>query len=81
MITILLKITETNETHDIVIAEDTSVMELLVAIASKYNLKIDFSDLTQCYLKFENPIRLLRANQILGECGIHDGSIINFTQR
>ncbi len=54
--------------------------ELVIALNSAYNLKIDTSNIKNCYLKSENPIALLRGNKLLSEYGIRNGSIINFTE-
>ncbi len=53
--------------------------ELVVALNSAYNLRVDTTDIKNCYLKLENPIALLRGNKKLSEYGIRNGSIINFT--
>jgi uncharacterized ubiquitin-like protein YukD len=53
---------------------------LVLALNTAYELKIDVSDIKECYLKSENPIALLRGNKTLAEYGLRNGSIINFTE-
>lgn len=57
-----------------------SANELVVALNSAYNLKIEVADIKNCYLKLENPIALLRGNKTLAEYGVRNGSVINFTE-
>lgn len=65
---------------DIEIPVDITVRELVTALNQSFDLGIDTKDINQCYLKVENPIMLLRGNKLLSECGLRNGSIINYTE-
>ncbi len=56
-----------------------SANELVAALNTAYELQIDLSDVKNCYLKSENPIRLLKGNKTLKEYGVRNGSEIFFT--
>ncbi len=78
-IMVLLKISKDgqNQQHDLLVPQDITAKELLEAIVNGYHLDINLEDISQCYLAAENPTVLLKGNQKLEECGIHDGTIIN----
>lgn len=65
---------------DIEIPLDISANEFVIALNAAYELGIDTSDIKSCYLKSENPIALIKGGKTLRELGIHNGSIINFTE-
>lgn len=69
-----------NTDVDIEIPLNITANELIVGLNVAYNLGIDMSDIKNCYLKAENPIALLRGNKTLAQFGIHNGSIINYTE-
>lgn len=69
-----------NLSMDLEIPLNITVQELITGLNEIFNLGVDVSDVKQCYLKTENPVMLLRGNRLLGEYGLHDGSIINFTK-
>lgn len=69
-----------NTAVDIEIPLNITANELIVGLNVAYNLGIDMSDIKNCYLKAENPIALLRGNKTLAQFGIHNGSIINYTE-
>lgn len=54
--------------------------ELVIALNTAYDLKIDTSDINNCYLKAEHPIALLRGNKTLAEFGIRSGSVIYYSE-
>lgn len=54
--------------------------ELVMALNTAYQLNIDMADMKNCYLKAEKPIILLRGNKTLGEFGLRNGSVINYTE-
>ena len=64
---------------DLEIPLDITANELFYALNTAYDLKVDTTDITNCYLKAENPIALLKGNKTLVEFGLRNGSIINFT--
>lgn len=57
-----------------------SANELVAALNTAFELGIDTSDIKNCYLKAENPITLLKGNKTLFEFGIHNGSVIYYTE-
>lgn len=77
---IVFKIVKKNYTADLEIPLDITANELVVALNAAYDLKIDVSDIKNCYLKAENPIMLLRGNRTLREYGVRNGTIISFTE-
>lgn len=77
---IVFNIIKRNMSVDLEIPLDISANELVVALNMAYDLKIDISDIKNCYLKAENPIALLRGNKALSEYGIRNGTVINFTE-
>lgn len=77
---VILKIHKRNFTVDLEIPLYISANELVTALNTAYNLRIDTSDIKNCYLKIENPIALLHGNKALSEYGIRHGSVINITE-
>lgn len=69
-----------NTTVDIEVPLDITVADLVWGLNNAYELNIDTTDRRNCYLKAENPIALLRGNRTLAQFGIHNGSIINYTE-
>lgn len=69
-----------NKETDIDIPLDISANELVIALNSAYNLEIDISNSNKCFLRAENPIALLRGKKTLREHGIHNGSVIYYTE-
>lgn len=77
---VIFKMIERKQSLDIDIPLDISANDLVLALNSAFDLKIDTLDIKNCYLKSENPIALLRGSQTLKEYGIRDGSIIIFSE-
>lgn len=65
---------------DLEVPLDITANELVNALNEAYSLEIDVSDIKNCYLQAERPITLLKGSKTLAECGICNGSIINFTK-
>lgn len=65
---------------DLEIPLNITANDLVVALNTAYDLKIDTSNIKNCHLVAENPIALLRGNKTLAEYGIRNGSIIYFTE-
>lgn len=76
---IIFKIHKRQFSVDLEVPLDITANDLFRALNTAYDLKVDMSDITNCYLKAENPIVLLKGNKTLREFGLWDGSIINFT--
>lgn len=77
---IIFNIIKRNFTVDLEVPLDISANDLVHALNTAYELGIDTSDIKKCYLKAENPIALLKGNKTLAEFGLHNGSVINFTE-
>lgn len=69
-----------NTVKDIEIPLYITANELVVALNEAYDLKIDTSNVKNCYLKAEKPIALLRGNKTLAEFGVRNGTVIYFTE-
>lgn len=65
---------------DIEVPLNITATELVIGLNTAYQLGIDTTDIHNCYLKAENPIALLRGDKTLAQYGIHNGSIINYTE-
>ncbi len=79
-VTIVFNMTKRNTIKDIEIPLYITANELVVALNEAYNLKIDTSNVKNCYLKAEKPIALLRGNKTLAEFGVRNGTVIYFTE-
>ena len=77
---IIFNIIKKNISVDLEVPLDISANELVNALNTAYELGIDTTDMKNCYRKAEKPIALLRGNKTLGEFGIRNGSIINYTE-
>lgn len=77
---VIFNIWKRNSSVDLEIPLDITANDLVIALNKAYRLNIDTSDVKNCYLKAENPIVLLKGNKTLEEFGLHNGSIINFTE-
>lgn len=77
---VILNIIKRNFSVDIEIPLDISANELVIALNTAYELKIDTSNVKNCYLKAENPIALLKGNKTLREFGIRNGTVIYYTE-
>lgn len=77
---VIFKMWKSNRTVDLKVPLNITANELVVALNSAYQLGIDTSRVQNCYLKTENPIALLKGNRRLREFGIHNGTIINYTE-
>ena len=77
---IIFNLSKRAESYDLEVPLDISANDLVNALNTAYDLKIDTSDVKNCFLKAENPIALLRGNKTLEEFGLRNGSIINYTE-
>ena len=71
-ITVRFNILKRKKEVDLVIPSFITANELIVALNEAYQLNIDTSDITECYLQAENPITLLRGNKTVEEFGLRD---------
>lgn len=79
-VTVVFNMTKRNTVKDIEIPLYITANELVVALNEAYDLKIDTSNVKNCYLKAEKPIALLRGNKTLAEFGVRNGTVIYFTE-
>lgn len=79
-VTVVFNMTKRNTVKDIEIPLYITANELVIALNEAYDLKIDTSNIKNCYLKAEKPIALLRGNKTLAEFGIRNGTVIYFTK-
>ena len=77
---VIFNIIKRDVSYDLEIPLDISANDLVNALNVAYKLNIDTSDIKNCYLKAEHPIALLRGDKTLGEYGLRNGSVINFTE-
>lgn len=75
-----LNLTLRDETHDVDVPLDINASELLEGLNHAYDLGIAIEEVSQCYVKAENPIVLMHGKRTLGQYGIMDGSTINITE-
>lgn len=76
---VIFRIIKRNFETDLEIPLDISANDLVNALNNAFNLGIDVSDVSNCYLKSEEPIALLKGNKELSEFGVRNGTIINYT--
>ena len=74
----ILYIHNVNKKIDINIPSDITANELIIGLNQGFVLGIDIRDLSQCYLKTENPIAFLKGNKTLAEYELRNGTVINF---
>lgn len=77
---ITLNIINRDFTVDLEVPLSITANELVAALNTAYELKIDTADMKNCYLKAEKPIILLRGNKTLEEFGVRNGTVINYTE-
>ena len=79
-VTVILRIHRRGFETDIELPLNISANELVIALNSAYNLNIDTAYASNCFIRAENPIALLKGNKLLCEFGIRNGSVLNFTE-
>lgn len=77
---VILKFHNRKKSVDLEVPLDITANELVAALNSSYDLGMDISTLSGCYLKAENPIALLRGSKTLSDFGIRNGSMIHITE-
>lgn len=60
---------------------DISANDLIVGLNSAYNLGVNVTDMSQCYLSCENPVALIKGKYLLCEYGIRDGSLVIYRRK
>jgi uncharacterized ubiquitin-like protein YukD len=78
-IVVVLYIHKSGEKFDIEIPLDITAKDLVLALNHAFNLGIDVNNITECYLKTENPIALLKGNTRLRDYKLRNGTVINIT--
>lgn len=79
MVTVVFHMTKRNLVKDIEIPLYITANELVTALNEAYDLKIDTSNIRNCYLKAEKPVALLKGNKTLAEFGVRNGTVIYCT--
>lgn len=77
---VIFNIKKRNITVDLEVPLSISANDLVIALNTAYDLKIDVSDIKKCYLKSERPIALLKGNKTLKDFGLRNGTIICFDE-
>jgi len=70
---------KSGEKFDIEIPLDITAKDLVIGLNQAFNLGIDVGEITECYLKTENPIALLKGNTKLRDYKLRNGTVINVT--
>lgn len=76
---IVLHLHKANKKIDLEIPLNITANDLIIALNKGFNLGMDIEDITECYLKTENPIALLKGNRTLAEYKVRNGTVINIT--
>lgn len=75
----ILYIQKKKQKIDIEIPLDITANDLVIALNKAFKLGINTEKITECYLKTENPIELLRGNKSLRYYKLRNGTVINVT--
>lgn len=75
---ILVRLLQSGIEHEYEVPLDISANELVIALNDKkvLDLGINTYDLSQCYLRAEKPIALLRGYDTLEKFGVRNGTTI-----
>lgn len=76
---VVLHLHKENKKLDLEVPLDISANDLITAVNKSFNIGINTEEITECYLKTENPIALLKGNKTLREYKIRNGTVINVT--
>ncbi len=79
-IIMILELVNRNEVHDIEVPLDISANDLVLALNKAYNLGLDVNNISERYLKTENPIALLKGSKSLREYDLRNGTRIIITR-
>ncbi|MCR4756914.1 MAG: hypothetical protein K5792_03845 [Butyrivibrio sp.] len=79
-IIVVFSIPELNQEFDIEIPLGISANELIYGLNRGLNLGIRLNDPSDCYLRSENPVALLRGDTTLEEYKLHQGSKIIYSR-
>lgn len=77
-IIIRFKNVKENQEFDIEVPLDITANELIYGLKKGFKLPIDMDDPTQCYMRAENPIALIRGEASLESLGLRNGSVVYF---
>lgn len=73
---VILKLNNGTRSFDLETPTNISANEFIYGISQAFGLNIDMNNAEECFLRMENPIGLLRGDNMLDEFGIRNGSII-----
>lgn len=74
---VVLNLMKQNRQLDLEIPLDISVYDLVSALKETFQLSIEIKNIHECYIRTENPIGFFKGKQILADCRIMNGTIIN----
>lgn len=75
-ITVRLYIRKEKRWTDVELPLDITANEFIASLNKGYGLRMDITDINNCYFRSENPICLLRGNVKLEEYGLYNGTTI-----
>lgn len=76
-VTVEIRISQMNLCEDLEIPTDITVNDFIIALDQIFGLHMNLENMSLCYLKTENPIALLKGNQLLKDFGVRNGTIFN----
>lgn len=79
-ITAVLYIHRENKKIDVEIPLEITAYDLIVGLNQGFNLGMDTTDISTCYLKTANPIALLKGNKKLADYQLRNGTVIHYTE-
>ncbi len=74
-----LRFCQKGTTMDIEVPLTITANELVQALHQTFGLQMDTNNMTECFLKTEHPIALIRGSRTLQEYGLRNGTVINLT--
>lgn len=63
---------------DIEVPANITANELIYGLNNAYKLGINMDSPSECYLRTENPIALIRGDETLEEYGLRNGTIVYY---
>lgn len=78
VVTVIFIMHDRNQCVDVEVPLAITANELVIGLNMAYDLGIDTTNVKNCYLTSEEPIALLKGNRLLGDYGLHNGSVIHF---
>ena len=76
-IVVILKRHGAGTQTDVDLPLNITANEAIIGLNEGFDLGLDVSDLSRCFLRAENPIARLRGTRTLEEFGLRDGTVIH----